>query len=341
MVSTSASPPDPLFETIAERAQASGPLTFDAFMHAALYEPGLGYYTRGVSPIGLKRDFFTSVSATALFGQLLSAVVRGYKQQLSPPDPFAIYEFGAHGGTLQKDVQDAAPELAYHAFEQPDAMPISMRGCVLSNELLDAMPFHRLKVCAGRWQEYFVRFDSQRRVFEWQLGEPSDPRLLQRLGGLPLSLMEGYETEVCLRAEDWLRDVAGRLEAGFIVTIDYGFDTHEYFSPRRFRGGLRCYHQHQVNTSPLERVGEQDITADVNFGALIEVGEECGLETVDFLEQGRFFWKNCQPQLLAIIERDGGQLSRERNGIHLLTHPSFMGAPFKVLVQRKRKGALT
>jgi SAM-dependent MidA family methyltransferase len=305
-------------------------------MDAALYEPGLGYYARAESPIGLNRDFFTSVSATGLFGRLLATVLREYRDATNPPEPFCVYEFGAHTGSLGRDIQLAAPELEYRTFEQPDVLPESMRGCVLSNELLDAMPVHRLKVCGGKWKEYYVAVAPGTGCLEWLLAEPSDPRLLTRLAGLPVEWMEGYETEVCLQAEDWLRSVALRLEAGFIVTIDYGFDTPEYFSPRRVRGGLRCYHRHQTNTSPLERLGEQDITADVNFGALMAVGEQCGLETIDFLEQGRFFWKRCQALLSTIIERDAGQMSRDRNAIHLLTHPAMMGAPFKVLVQRKR-----
>jgi SAM-dependent MidA family methyltransferase len=325
-----------LFAQVAREIQAHGPLTFAAFMEIVLYQPKLGYYTHGVSPLGPNKDFFTSVSATALFGRLLATVLRTYRDQMGLNTPFCIYEFGAHQGALRNDIQAEAPELQYQSFEYGDALPESMSGVVLSNELLDAMPFHRLKVVGGQWQELVVQLDARSERCSWGLSAVSRPELLTRVAGLPVQLMEGYEVEVCLGAEAWLQTVAERLRSGFVLSIDYGFDTLEYFSPRRVRGGLRCYHRHRVHDDPFNALGEQDITADVNFGALMELGERCGLETVDFTEQGRFLWKRAAPLLRDIIERDAGQLSRDRNAIHLLTHPSMLGAPFKILVQRKR-----
>ena len=155
------------------------------------------------------------------------------------------------------------------------------------------------------------------------------------LAPLPVGHMEGYETEVCLQARSWLADMAARLRRGYIVTVDYGFERHEYFSPARPRGTLRCYHRHTVNDDPLSRIGEQDITAHVEFTSLVEAGEQAGLETVQFTDLSRFLLAEGQDVLREIAERTAGALSRERQGIHQLLHPGLMGAAFRVLVQRK------
>src|SRR5690606_2606140 len=146
-----------------------------------------------------------------------------------------------------------------------------------------------------------------------------------------------YETEVSLAAETWMREVGRRLEAGFVLTFDYGFEDREYFGPRRGNGGLRCFRRHQVDRDPFSHVGEKDLTADVNFSALIEAGESVGLETVELADQGRFLVRAAADAIAEIAERDAGRPSRERNALHLLTHPSMMGPRFKVLLQQKRE----
>ncbi|HEX2731035.1 MAG TPA: SAM-dependent methyltransferase [Polyangiaceae bacterium] len=325
---------EPLLTELVERIDEGGPITFAEYMNRVLYHPILGYYAQTRSPIGTRADYFTSVSATRLFGRIIARVARYWRNVLG--EPFAVYEFGAHKGQLRLDVLSEAPELEMHGFEFSDQTPPTMRGLVFSNELLDALPFHRVKVQSGQWLEQYVNVVTRDPVrLDWQLGPLSSDALAQELEPLPRHLMEGYETEVSLEAKGWLENVAARLSSGVIVSIDYGFDLPEYFAPQRQRGGLRCYRQHKRTDDPFQHPGTTDITCDVNFGSLIELGERLGLTFVEFTDQSRYLMRSGQELIREIIERDAGQLSRERNEIHTLTHPQFLGNKFKVLVQRK------
>jgi SAM-dependent MidA family methyltransferase len=161
----------------------------------------------------------------------------------------------------------------------------------------------------------------------------SDKRVSEILAGLPIEQMEGYETEVNLRALDWIAGIGRRLRRGYVVTIDYGFERDDYFSPQRPRGTLRCYHRHTVGDDPLVRVGEQDITSHVEFTSFIEAGRRARLEMVQFTDLASFLIKEGEEVLREVSERTAGQLSRERQGIQQLLH--VMGPKFRVLVQRK------
>jgi SAM-dependent MidA family methyltransferase len=147
--------------------------------------------------------------------------------------------------------------------------------------------------------------------------------------------MEGYRTEVNLRALDWLTDVAKRLKRGWIVTIDYGYERPEYFAPHHRDGTLLCYHQHTKSANPYAHVGEQDITAHVEFTSFIEHGKRLGLEPVLFTDQSHYLLQIGESEIAEIVERTAGQPSKERAAIQQLLHPEMMGRTFKVLVQRK------
>jgi SAM-dependent MidA family methyltransferase len=324
-----------LQQHVQRRIAKEGPITFAEYMREALYHPGLGYYATPESRIGQRGDYFTSVSATPLFGRLLAHHLDAWRQQLDT-SPFAVYEFGANQGHLKSDIVSVLGDLEYYALDFRDPVPDSLCGCVLSNELLDAMPFHRLKVVAGKWRELYVGIGAAATPFQWELGALSNTDLEQRVAALPVELMEGYETEVSLAACEWLELVGSRLRAGIVVSFDYGHDTLGYFSPQRPRGGLRCYRQHQLSDDPFLAIGDQDITADVNFDWLLEAGERVGLKLVELSHQGRFLLRHGMPLIRGILEQNAGQLSRERNALHLLTHPQLLGSAFKVLVQQKR-----
>jgi SAM-dependent MidA family methyltransferase len=147
--------------------------------------------------------------------------------------------------------------------------------------------------------------------------------------------MDGYRTEVNLRALDWLSDVAKRLKRGWIVTIDYGYERPEYFAPYRRDGTLLCYYRHTKSANPYMHVGEQDITAHVEFTSLIEHGRELGLDPVLFTDQSHYLLQIGEAEITEIVERTAGQPSKERAAIQQLIHPEMMGRTFQVLVQRK------
>jgi SAM-dependent MidA family methyltransferase len=291
-------------------ASAGGRLTFARFMELALYHPQHGYYTSGQSRIGKTGDYFTSVSVSPLFGKILA-------RQFQQWGVTEVVEFGGHRGQLRADILAAAPHLKYRVVEIGDPLPDRISGVVFSNEFLDALPVHR--ICGD--QEIYVTAD-----FTEELGPLSDPRLPR--------LPDGYRSEINLRALDWLTDIAGRLERGYVLTIDYGFDRQEYFAPHHQDGHLQCYYRHTKSGNPYEHIGEQDITAHVEFTSLIEHGRQLGLEPVLFTDQAHFLLEAGKDIIQEIVEREAGQLSRERNAIHQLLH-STMGRTFKVLVQRK------
>ncbi|HUJ72561.1 MAG TPA: SAM-dependent methyltransferase [Verrucomicrobiae bacterium] len=343
-----------------------GRITFVRFMELALYHERYGYYTEPTSArggrIGKKGDYFTSVSVGPLFGKLLAKQFVKFREELGNPAEFEVVEFGGHRGQLRADVLAAAPDLRYRIIETGNPLPDSIVGCVFSNEFLDALPVHLVQVKDGAWQEVYVRTASpspqpspsrgERATsgsplpsggedkgegvsFEEVLGPLSTPRLADYLRDLPAKHMEGYRTEVNLRALDWLADVARRLRRGWIVTIDYGYERHEYFAPHHRDGTLLCYHHHTKSANPYANIGEQDITAHVEFTSLIELGKKLGLEPVTFTDQAHYLLQIGESEISEIVERAAGQPSKDRAAIHQLIHPELMGRVFRVLVQRK------
>ena len=314
---------------------AGGRITFERYMDLALYHPRLGYYANR-PPIGHHGDFFTSVSVGDLFGRILARQFLRYRDTLENPTGFRVVEFGGHRGQLREDVLREAPGLDYTIVEAGGNPPDHLTGCVFSNELLDAFPVHRVRVVKGQWQElYVIEGDGEGPAFREIPGALSTPRLAQRFEGLPAHLMEGYTTEVNLRATDWIREIARRLERGFVITVDYGYEHDEYFAPHRRDGTLLCHYQHTANREPFVRIGQQDITAHVEFTALIEAGRQAGLETILFCDQSQFLLEAGKELLEDIAARDAGRWSPDRNRLHQLIHPTLMGRTFKVLVQRK------
>lgn len=301
-----------LIEEIRREIQRSGGrITFERFMDLALYHPQHGYYTSGKAKIGKAGDFFTSVSVGPLFGRILA-------RQFQQWGVDEVVEFGGHRGQLRDDVLAAAPELNYRVVEVGDELPERITGCVFSNEFLDALPVHRI---VGD-REVYVTGD-----FTEALGPLSDSRLPR--------LPEGYRSECNLRALDWLEGIARRLERGYVLTIDYGFEREEYFAPHHKDGHLQCYYRHRKSGNPYEHIGEQDITAHVEFTSLIEHGKKFGLEPALFTDQSHFLLQIGEAEIAEIVERTGGQLSKDRAAIHQLIHPGHMGRAFKVLIQRK------
>jgi SAM-dependent MidA family methyltransferase len=366
--------PDLIREIRRDINASGGRITFERFMELVLYHPQFGYYLAsggtGVSAydnintgteeacatnrIGKHGDYFTNVSVGPLFGKLLARQFLKFREELGNLAEFEVVEFGGHRGQLRADVLAAAPDLRYRVIEAGDPLPESIVGCVFSNEFLDALPVHVVQVKEGEWQEVYVTFpeivgqaprlpSSQQRQaerlpyneFVEVLGPLSTPRLADFLSDLPVQHMEGYRTEVNLRALDWLSDMAKRLKRGWIVTIDYGYERPEYFAPHRRDGTLLCYHQHTKSANPYAHVGEQDITAHVEFTSLIEHGKMLGFEPVLFTDQSHYLLEIGESEIAEIVERTAGQLSKERAAIQQLLHPEMMGRTFQVLVQRK------
>jgi SAM-dependent MidA family methyltransferase len=276
---------------IRERISNEGPMPFEAFMEVALYHPGLGYYTSPDTEIGRSGDFYTSPHLHPVFGAMIGRQAEEMWEIMGCPPEFAIVEAGGGRGWLAKDILDYLKRkplykcLSYtlaelnpgmrerqgdllkeHAprvgwVQRPgDIKPLT--GLILTNELLDALPVHLVEM-GEDLKEIYVTLDGE--SLAETSGEPSTPAIAEHLREFGISLAKGYRTEVNLRMRDWLVEAAGLLKNGFVITIDYGYPAQELYSPERDRGTLLCYHRHQVNEDPLQRTGEQDITAHINF----------------------------------------------------------------------------
>ncbi len=212
-------------------------------------------------------------------------------------------------------------------------------GCILCNELIDNFPAHRFAIKDGKVREIFVTTAGDK--FVEVLDDPSSPRLEARLDGLGLSLPEGYRGEVNLAMEDWIDQVCGALEHGFVLTIDYGELAEVLYSPENARGTLVCFNRHAIGSDPYQDIGQQDITCQVDFTSLMRLGERDGLETVGYTLQRQFLEKLGFHEFLDELETQGLSAARtelSRIAMMTLVDPDEYG-DFKVLAQAKGIGS--
>jgi SAM-dependent MidA family methyltransferase len=281
-------------------------------MELALYHPELGYYCAPGRPRGKLGDYVTSPQLSPLFAGCLAHFIGSG----------AVLELGAGEGALADEMRD---RFQYTAVERHAPLPGCFEGTVISNELLDALPVHRL--VGG--QERYVRSD-----FSEQLGPWSTPRLpeyFDRLG-----LQPAGEAEVNLDAVDLMSAVYASLVRGRVLTIDYGYDAEALYSGHP-QGTFMTYHRHTAADDPYQHVGEQDMTAHVDFTTLMLLGEAHGLRTVQFTTQADFLAEHGIGDLLVAAQRtapDAAAYTAVRNVAMNLLDPRGLGG-FRVLVQEK------
>ena len=208
-------------------------------------------------------------------------------------------------------------------------------GCILCNELIDNFPVHRFAIKDGSVREIFVGTEGGQ--FVEVLGEPSSPRIAERLAGLGLSFPEGYRGEVNLAMEDWIGQVGKALGRGFVLTIDYGELAEDLYSAGNAQGTVVCFNRHAIGGDPYQDVGQQDITSQVDFTSLMRLGERHGLETVGYTLQREFLANLGFNEFPDAVGTQGLSAARaELNRIAMLTlvDPEEYGN-FKVLAQAK------
>lgn len=359
---------DALLARLIAEEIGQGRMTFADFMERALYHPRLGYYTREGARRGRAGDYYTSPDLGRLFGSCLARQFGEMWRLLGRPEPFLLVELGGGGGLLTEDVLWALEEgdrecLEASAFVLVEVSPARLKeaqerlltspsrkekvrfveglsgwesplegaACLFSNELLDALPVHRVCQKDSRLREIYVRQEKGR--FYEELGELSTPRLRSHLEGLRVKLPEGARAEVPLRAMEWMKEVGRKLKGGFVLTIDYGYPAKELYSPLRPQGTLLCYYRHTVQEDPYTRVGRQDITAHVDFTSLVGAGREVGLQLTGFTDQLHFLMGLNAPELAErVFRRDP---LRGRLALKALLLPGGLGGTMKVLVQHK------
>ncbi len=367
----------PLYNFISQQIRDRDQITFADYMDLALYCPQLGYYTRSREKIGTKGDFFTSSHLSLDFGELVAQQLAEMWHVLGQPNPFTLVELGAGQGLLAADIlryldrdhSDCFASLTYLIVEKAAAHILEQRqrlrrwteagvriewttiaeipsesivGCVFSNELIDAFPVHLLTVRNRVLKEIYVCIEDNR--FTEVVGNLSTEKLADYFKFVDIDISnypEGYRTEVNLAALDWMSTIAQKLKQGFVLTIDYGYSADRYYNPRRSEGTLQCYYQHSHHNDPYLYVGEQDITAHVDFTALQRQGELSGLQTVGFTQQGLFLMSlGLGDRLLQLTQtettspQDLQNRLQRRDALHQLMNPMGLGG-FGVLIQSK------
>ena len=352
-----------LIEIIRDKVKEFGPITFKDFMEMALYHEKYGYYSGSYIPIGKKGDFITSPHTHCLYGALHARQIEEFWNILDCT-PFTVVEMGAGAGYLAQDIlsylsnKDIFKSIndiivehkAETASYQQDLLKHftnkinwisrlsgldSVTGCIISNELLDAFPVHLIQKEDSSFKEIYLDFKEDGSHTE-VLADLSIPQLVEYVKELPSDLPEGYRTEVNLSINKWISELAGIIFKGFVVTTDYGHTRKEYFHPGRNRGTLLAYMNHSVNEELYERVGEQDLTAHVNFSDLHRWGKEVGFSTLGYVPQWAFLAGLDFEE--TFLELSGGKFdpfSPELAAVKMLLLPQGMGESHKVLVQGK------
>lgn len=361
----------PLNDIIVARIAEKGRITFADFMTACLYEPGFGYYTSPGRKVGAEGDFYTSITVHAAFGRVIAREIAQMWRSMGMPSRFTLVECGAGNGRLACDIMDflaAREPVMYQGLrlvlvEQEPSLAAAQRemlnahvdrlawlsphefasggftfsGCLYSNELIDALPVHRVVMTSGGLQEIFVTHRNGE--FAEEAGEPSTPELEAYLTRVAVTLHPGQQAEINLNAPQWLASASSSLKDGFILTVDYGYPAPELYASRRKLGTLLCYYRHQTEENPYLRLGLQDITTHVDFTTLMTYGKELGLENLWFGEQYRFLLSAGIIEEIEEIERsnasDEEKLRLRLTLKKLILPEGGMGETFKVLIQSK------
>lgn len=342
-------------------------------MELALYCPLYGYYEKEGDNIGQTGDFYTSVSVGSLFGQLLAFQFADWLSEMGEGEPdLRIAEAAAHDGALARDLLSWLREhrsrlydrLTYYLLEpsyrsrnrqtqtlagfQDNVRWVShpseldglsgrpgFEGIIFSNELLDAMPVHRLGWDATNqvWFQWGVTLRDGE--FAWTKMALGEGLPLPALPGELLKLLpDGFTTEICPAAERWWREAALVLHRGKLVAIDYGLEAEDFFAPERGEGTLRAYHGHRASSNLLVRPGEQDLTAHVNWTAIRTIGEAAGLRT-DGVYRQESFLTQIAGRFWSEGAGFGGGTSAQIRQFQTLVHPEHLGRAFQVLVQSR------
>ncbi len=328
-------------------------------MEMALYYPELGYYTRQSARIGRSGDYYTGPHLHRIFGAMLGRQMEEMWDVLERPDHFRVVEIGAGMGFMAKDILDYLkaknifshllytiveinPWLRVHqqellkdylsciAWSSEIHALDTMSSCVFSNELLDALPV-RIVEMDDEMSEIYVSAKGDSLV---EMKMPCSSEVKNYFKTFSTTLPRGFRTEVNLRIKDWLKEVLAHLSEGFLLTVDYGYPAHEYYSEERNRGTLLCYYHHMVGGDPYQSIGEQDLTAHVNFSSLKKWGEDFNLKTIGFCPQGTYLISLGIDEVIRELygeSPDRYEIAKMKG----LLLPQGMGESHKVMVQYK------
>ena len=349
-------------QRIIDEIADNGPIPFERFMELALYDPQGGFFATGPLRSEKAGDFLTSPEVSPAFGATIGRYVESEHQRLGGPEDFTVVEVGAGSGSLMGallaslsfrsavvlvEASPAAGEALVQRIpdavvQSPDEPLPAMSGVVVANELLDNLPMALAVKTDTGWRERWVGAEGDALHL---VDAPVRSDALAWLEQYSGNVEEGGIVEVQLEAGAWLRSTAATLTAGSIVAIDYG-DTAENLEHRRVSGTLRTYRAHHLGPHPLDEPGATDITADVNFSALLGIGEDLALDC-ELLRQDDFLKRWGLRERLAKVRQRELELARgddtmarlrarnEINEIETVLHPRGLG-DFRVFVATVR-----
>jgi len=307
-----------LVERIRDEIRSSGPIPFVRFMDLALYDPDGGYYRGSDARPGRAGDFLTAPELHPIFGASLATGLHEVWERLGRPNPFVVREHGAGTGAMALAILGGIADEAFRAAVRYEPVEVDARrlvafrealsaagldhhlsepddhdapadrpfdGVVLANEVLDALPVHRVRQRGPSLRELAVGLDVDGAFVEIEI-EPTTPGLRARLAGEGIDLVDGQTAEICLELDAWLAEAAAPLRQGLVLLIDYGAPAAALYDPVRRRDGtLRAYLRHRVHDDPYVHVGRQDLTAHVDVTAVERAAHAVGLATIGITTQ--------------------------------------------------------
>ena len=361
-----------ILERIREEIRRDGPITFARFMEIALYDPERGYYRSDAARAGRAGDFLTAPEAHPIFGRALARFAASVSEALGSPPTLTIRELGAGTGALAAPLVAAlldraeagshrAPPMAIRylvdeieprrvdavrrrlaeldipAGARVDTGPDDGRaidGLVIANEVLDALPTHRVVQRGAALREIFVGLDGDAQLTDVE-DEPSTGQLAARLTAEAIALRDGQRGEICLAVDPWIARAAQGLRNGVLLLLDYGHPAADLYDPRRLSAGtLATYQEHVVGDDPYRSVGRQDLTAHVDLTAVDAAATGAGLTRIGSTTQSAFLAGLGLGELLVAEQTRGGATLQgyleARSAVVRMIDPAAMGS-FRVM----------
>ena len=348
---------DKLLSRIKAEIQQQKAIPFSRFMEMTLYYPGLGYYVSGLRKFGKSGDFITAPEVSPLFAQTLA---RQLEQIFTASSINTILELGAGSGklavsllqTLEKrqklpdkyyilDVSSDLQQRQKQAIEKQvphllprvawlQQWPQNLNAVVIANEVLDAMPVERFLYNNNQLMLQYVTEKKGQLVFDYQ---PAGESIIRALADKLPTLPQPYLSEINLHYFPWFQSLFDALEQAVLFFIDYGYPEREYYLPERNQGTLQCFYQHRLHDNVFFYPGLQDITASVNFSAVVQAASDAGFCHEGFVSQGDFLFNN---GIIEVLQQESANVTQQQalqlaQQVKQLTLPGEMGEKFKVI----------